>query len=169
MPTLYLTCGLPGSGKTTLAKKLELEVPALRLTGDEWMHELYPGISTLEAETGQNRSRVEGLQWEIALRALKLGCNVVVDWGLWSKEERDHCRTDARALGSQVVLCLLDVPLDELRHRLSERNANLPPSTFGIPREALLRWSQRFQRPTHEELTLYDPPHAAAGNALSQR
>ncbi len=44
MPTLYLTCGLPGSGKTSLAKIIEHEASALRLTGDDWMHKLYPGI-----------------------------------------------------------------------------------------------------------------------------
>lgn len=163
MPTLYLTCGLPGSGKTTLAKRLEREAPALRLTGDEWMHKLYPGISTPEAETGPCRSRVEGLQWAIALRALQLGCNVVVDWGVWSKKERDICRTRAREVGARVVLCLLDVPIDELWNRLSRRNADLPVGTFDIPREALLRWSDRFQRPTDDELALYDVPPSAAG------
>jgi hypothetical protein len=81
MNTLYFTCGLPGSGKTTIAKLIEQETSALRLTGDDWMHQLYPGISTPEAETGPNRGRVESLQWQIALRALTLGCNVVVDWG----------------------------------------------------------------------------------------
>jgi hypothetical protein len=81
MPTLYLTCGLPGSGKTSLAKIIEHEASALRLTGDDWMHKLYPGISTPEAETGPCRSRVESLQWQIALRAIRLQCNVVVDWG----------------------------------------------------------------------------------------
>lgn len=162
MPTLYLTCGLPGSGKTTLAKRLEREASALRLTGDEWMHKLYPGISTTEAETGPCRSRVEGLQWSIGLRALALGCNVVVDWGVWSKEERDKCRTEAREVGARVVLCLLDVPVDELWSRLSQRNAHLPDDTFDIPREALLRWSERFQRPTDDELALYDMPPGAA-------
>ncbi|MGO6704112.1 kinase, partial [Rhizobium ruizarguesonis] len=34
MPTLYLTCGLPGSGKTSLTKIIEHEASALRLTGD---------------------------------------------------------------------------------------------------------------------------------------
>lgn len=163
MPTLYLTCGLPGSGKTTLAKRIEQETSALRLTGDEWMHKLYPGIFTPEAETGPCRSRVESLQWEIAIRALKLGCNVVVDWGVWSKEERDICRTSARGVGARVVLYFLDVPIDELWCRLSQRNAKLPAGTFDIPREALVRWSDLFQRPTDDELALYDVPVDGAG------
>ena len=156
MPTLYLTCGLPGSGKTTLARRLEREVPALRLTGDEWLHDLYPGISTVEAETGPLRSRVEALQWTIALRALELGSDVVLDWGVWAREERDLCRTGARAVGARVVLCLLDPPIDELLSRLARRNAERPAGAFDIPEDALLRWSERFQRPTAEELALYD-------------
>jgi hypothetical protein len=75
------------------------------------MHKLYPGISTPEAETGPCRGRVESLQWQIALRALRLQCNVVVDWGVWSRAERDNCRDEARAAGARVVLCFLDVPL----------------------------------------------------------
>jgi len=37
MPTPHLICGLPGPGKTTLARQLERHLPALRLTPDEWM------------------------------------------------------------------------------------------------------------------------------------
>ena len=36
MATLYLICGLPCSGKSTLAKQLELELSALRLTPDQF-------------------------------------------------------------------------------------------------------------------------------------
>ena len=155
-PTLYLTCGLPGSGKTTLAKRLELEAPALRLTADDWLHDLYPGISTAEAENGPYRRRVERLQWMIAVRALELGGAVVLDWGVWGREERDLYRTGARDIGARVVLCLLDPPIDELWNRLSRRNTDRPFGAFDIPKASLVRWSHQFERPTAEELSLYD-------------
>lgn len=158
MPTLYLTCGLPGSGKTSLAKTIEHEVPALRLTGDDWMHRLYPGISAPEAELGPSRNRVEQLQWQIALQVLRLGCSVVVDWGVWSRAERDVCREEARATGARVVLCFLDVPFEELWERVAHRNSAGPADTFEISRKDLLRWSKLFEPPTDEELALYDPP-----------
>lgn len=166
MPTLYLTCGLPGSGKTSLAKIIENEASALRLTGDDWMHHLYPGISTPEAETGPCRSRVESLQWQIALRAIRLQCNVVVDWGVWSRAERDARREEARAAGAQVVLCFLDVPFEELGMRLAHRNAELPVGTFHITRADLLRWSKLFEAPNAEEMALYDLPDNPAITTL---
>jgi predicted kinase len=156
-PTLFLTCGLPGSGKSTLARRLEQEVPALRLTADEWLHELYPTITTQEAEEGTLRGRVERVQWKLTQRALQLGCDVVLDWGLWARQERDLYRTGARAVGARVVLCLLDPSVDELCERLSRRNADRPFGAFEITKEDLLRWVQLFQRPTAEELALYDP------------
>lgn len=167
MPTLYLTCGLPGSGKTSLAKMIEQEAPALRLTADDWLHALYPGISTPEAETGPCRERVESLQWQIALRAIRLECNVVVDWGVWSRAERDTFREEARAAGARVVLCVLDLPFDELWDRVSRRNAELPAGTFDISREDLLKWSKLFEPPTAEELALYDGQTHPAITALT--
>jgi predicted kinase len=154
--TLYLTCGLPGSGKTTLAKQLEQQAPALRLTGDEWLQELFPNMTTTEAETGPFRSRVERLQWLTAARVLELGCNVVVDWGVWSREERDVFRIAAQEVGARVVLCLLDPPIDELWTRVSRRNADRPFGAFEMTRADLIRWSELFQRPTADELALYD-------------
>jgi len=169
MPTLYLTCGLPGSGKTSLAKIIEHEASALRLTGDDWMHRLYPGISTPEAETGPCRSRVESLQWQIALRAIRLQCNVVVDWGVWSRVERDACRDQARGYGARVVLCFRDVAFDELWNRLSRRNVELPAGTFHVARADLLRWSKLFEVPSADEMALYDLPDSQAITTLLQQ
>ncbi|MFJ2910902.1 AAA family ATPase [Streptomyces sp. NPDC087228] len=63
---LFLTCGLPGSGRTTLARRLEREWSALRLTADEWLHELHPNLSGDELDA--MRDPVERVRWSAAVR-----------------------------------------------------------------------------------------------------
>jgi predicted kinase len=156
MATLYLTCGLPCAGKTTLAKRIEAERGALRLTADEWMVDLFgPAPESPEIMKGApsaRRTAVEAVQWKVAARALELGVDVVVDWGVWSRSERDDYRARAAALGARVVLLYLDVPRDELARRLAARNANLPAGTFPIEEKYLDLWSTWFERPAADEL-----------------
>jgi len=154
-PTLYLTCGLPGSGKTTLAKQLEQSAGAIRLTGDDWLQALFPEMTTDEAEKGPLRAKIEKLQWQMALRALELDCNVIVDWGIWSRKERDDLRNAALRVGAKVILCLLDPPLAELWERVSRRNEERPFGAFQMTEADLIRWSLLFERPTADELSQY--------------
>src|SRR5580692_9327535 len=46
-PTLFLTVGLPCTGKTTAARRIEIEQKALRLTKDEWVKALRARESTV--------------------------------------------------------------------------------------------------------------------------
>jgi len=156
MATLFLTCGLPGSGKTTRAKQIEHDRPALRLTADEWLVELFgPEPEPPEIQKGapsERRNAVEALQWALAARALALGVDVVIDWGVWSRQERDEYRARAKALGANTVVCFLDAPRDELVRRLAARNENPPPGTFRVDEQYLDLWSTWFERPTEDEL-----------------
>jgi predicted kinase len=154
-PTLYLLCGLPGSGKTTLAKRLEQDTPALRLTPDEWMTPLY-GASICEPDTLEQwnsaHDRVEKVQWQIAERALVLGVSVVLDFGVWAREERDDFRTRAAALGARSELTFLDVPLIVLKARVKARNEVPGHGAYPISEAELEQWSTLFQRPSPDEL-----------------
>ena len=111
-PTLFLTVGLPGSGKTTKARRIEVEQHALRLTKDEWMKALY-GLSNPSSASDV----IEGRLIDIALRALELGVNVVVDYGLWGRDERSALRQAAADLGAVVQLRYFDItPAEQRRH-----------------------------------------------------
>jgi predicted kinase len=147
MPTLFLLCGLPGSGKTTLARQLEREQPALRLTPDEWMGPLF-GTGHDEPK----RAIVEALQWEVAEKALALGVSVVLDWGFWSRTERDDFRSRAAALGADAEVRFLDVPRNELSRCLAVRNAAFLPGTFRVTDVEIDSYTTRFEPPTSDEL-----------------
>lgn len=146
MATLHLMVGLPCSGKTTLAKQLEHDLPALRLSPDEWMLRV-----VVDAYDEPKRAIVEAMLWEIAARVLALGSDVVLDYGFWSKQERDDFRQRAAAVGASMTIHFLDVPREELHRRLLMRNADLSPDTVPIQPSDLDTWLAMFERPTDDE------------------
>src|SRR4051795_13417753 len=129
-PTLHLTCGLPGSGKTTLARRLAVERDAQRFTKDEWVLALGGDLYDRPFN-----ARVEGQLIELAFELLAAGRSCILDFGLWSREERDALRVRARALGVRVELHFLDVALEELVRRTARRYADAPGSTAEMSAE----------------------------------
>ncbi len=151
MATLHLMVGLPCSGKTTLARTLEYERSALRLTPDEWQLRLF-GQDAEEPKHDARHSLIEALLWEVASRALVLGTNVILDFGFWAREEREDYRLRAKHLGASSEVHFLDVPGDELLRRLERRNLHVSSTAFHIPEEMMKPWIAFFQKPTPDEL-----------------
>jgi predicted kinase len=148
-PRLIIVCGLPGSGKTTRAKELEGRLRAIRFSPDEWMDAL-----SLDVYDEERRGKIEALQWKFGQELLALGLTVIIEWGTWGRSERDTLRLGARALGAAVELHYLAAPEDVLFNRIQRRRLENPP----IERDALSRWSEKFQVPTPEEMALFDKP-----------
>ena len=146
---LIIVCGLPGSGKTSHARQMERNLRAIRFCPDEWMDTL--GIGLWE---GDSRQRVEQLQWKIAQELLGMGLTVILEWGSWARAERDVLRMEARRLGAAVELHFLDAPVEVLFERVRQRNQESPPITV----EDIKKWSETFERPTPEEIALFDMP-----------
>src|SRR6476661_8779161 len=118
-PTLFLTVGLPCTGKTTAARRLEGAHRALRLTKDEWVKALYGPENPPSAQ-----DVIEGRLIDIGLRALELGTNVVIDYGLWGRDERSALRQAAADLGAVVEMHYFELAPDEQRSRLDQRQAD---------------------------------------------
>ncbi len=156
--TLLLMVGLPGAGKTTRAKQLALAHRALRLTPDEWMIPLFDGT-----QPDGKRDVLEGLLITVALQALRAGTNVVLDFGLWGRDERSALRWLARSAGASCQVVYLPVDKDVQRARIAHRQATAPHQTFPMTETDTDRWREQFQVPDAAELAGGTVPGPPAG------
>ncbi len=156
--TLLLMVGLPGSGKTTRAKHLAVTHQALRLTPDHWMIPLF-GDSMADGK----RFVLEGRLISVALQALRLGTSVVLDYGLWGRDERSALRWLARASGAACRVVYLPVDTDVQLARIARRQDTEPHQTFPMGEAEVDHWRQQFEVPDTAELDGGDIPRPPAG------
>jgi predicted kinase len=156
-PVLFVMVGLPATGKTTRAKRIEADRRALRLTPDEWMIPLFN-----ENDAGGKRNVLEGRFIWLALRALRNGNDVILDFGVWAKVERNALRALAAEVGAACELVYLEVDEEEQRRRRDGRASTDSELTFYITDNDLTDYRRRFAPPDDRELSgdELDPPPA---------
>jgi predicted kinase len=156
--TMLLMVGLPGAGKTTRAEELAAAYRALRLTPDHWMIPLF-------GESMANRKRfvLEGRLISVALQALRLGTSVVLDFGLWGRDERSALRWLARSAGAACQVIYLPVDKDVQLARIAHRQATAPHQTFPMSEADVDQWREQFQVPDAAELDGGEIPNPPAG------
>jgi predicted kinase len=157
---MYVMAGLPASGKTTRAKEIERDGNALRLTPDEWMIPLFADLAPRpfgQSLAGEKRDVLEGRLVWLALRALQLGTSVILDFGVWGKDERSALHHLALSAQARFQLVYLQVDEDEQARRVQQRNAHGPATAFAILPGELQAWRQSFQEPDEAELTACTP------------
>ena len=153
--TLFVMVGLPAAGKTFRAGQIAAEHGALRLTPDEWMIPLFGPV-----QPEGMRNVLEGRLISIALAALRIGTSVVLDFGVWARDERTALRALAQSVGARSELVYLPVDADTQRRRVQARSRTDSPVFFAMTPEDLEGWRQVFQPPDASELQAgaIDPP-----------
>lgn len=154
---LHLICGLPGTGKTTIAKEIVAKTGAIRLCPDEWIKDIW--FEKAETEGNTYRDAIEQLQWTIGKNILQSGLSIIIEWGTWGQDEREKLRDEAHELGSNVKFYYLSESKDVLKQRILSRN--LYHSTQFVISESevdelLENAINSIQIPTSEELKKYD-------------
>jgi predicted kinase len=137
MAKLAIMCGLPRSGKTTLAKRLERE-GWVRVCPDEIRLALHGQPFVKEAE-----SSVWTLAWARARALLQDDHMVLIDATNLTKKSRNSWRKLAKEFGLRLDIYLVETPFETC----VERNTG----TGVVPEDVLVRMKATYQRPTESE------------------
>jgi len=159
--TLFLMVGLPASGKTVRARELAAERRALRITADDWALSLFGQEDRQQARPDGKRWLLEGRLVALAMDALRLGLSVVLDFGLWSRDERSALRWMAASVGASCEIVYLPVDREVQWSRIQERWKHTPEQTFPMAETELGPWREQFEVPDADELAgsqLPSPP-----------
>jgi predicted kinase len=143
MATAHLIHGFLGAGKTTFARHLEQRIPAIRFSHDEWMTRLYGDDPPVEQFAEFYRRVCEQLD-EVWPRCLELGLDVVLDFGCWTRRERDALRAKIAAVGGAARLYRVTCAEEEAWRRIEKRNADLRGSLY-IARNTFEVLKSRFE------------------------
>ena len=156
-PTAHLIHGFVGAGKTTLAKSLERDLPAVRFSNDEWLARLFGADPPAETFAAADQGILEIMEalWS---RCLILGVDVVLDLGFWSRARRDAVRAKLEALGAGYRLYKCSCPEHEAWARIERRN--LLPGSLLITRPTFDGLKARFQPLEADEAWVAGPPLA---------
>jgi len=159
--TLFLMVGLPGSGKTVRARELAAERGALQLTADDWALSLLGQEDRHQTRPDGKRWLLEGRLIALAIDALRLRLNVVLDFGLWSRDERSALRWMAASVGASCEIVYLPVERSVQWSRIQHRWKHTPEETFPMAEAELDPWREQFEVPDAGELSgslLPSPP-----------
>jgi hypothetical protein len=167
-PTLAITCGLSGTGKTT-ASTARLRDPGraeagclIRLRSDVERKRLF-GLAPLAASgsqvdggiyTPEAHARTYARLLELARSLLQAGWPVIVDAAFLRRAERDEFRRLAAELGIEFSIVYLKADPGELRRRIAARRNDASEATLEVL-EAQLGW---LEEPADVELALLRSP-----------
>ena len=154
---LVITCGLPATGKSTIARSLKGR--GFEVVSSDLVRKALAGIAPTERRlegfqggiyAPDFTQRTYGALFEQARPLLLAGRSVVLDASFTRREHRRAAARLARETGAQFACLFFDVADDVIRRRLEERlrkggdPSDARPEIFGAQK-------RRFQRPTEIE------------------
>ena len=150
MSKVIMTCGLICCGKSTYARKIRAQSNAVILSIDDITLTMFPDGAGNMHEIYVMRA--EKYLLELSLQILQAGVNVILDWGLWTKEIRDRIRSFYAANNAiQTELHYLRITPEEWSKRISKRNA-AGESAYYVDEGLLEKAKSLFEEPSEDEV-----------------
>lgn len=152
--TVYLMFGLPGAGKTTVAKEICVQTGAIHLWADEQRKTKF---SNPKFDAAENQSLYEQLNDETAV-LLGQGKSVVFDTAFNHLSDRDHLRDIASKHQAETIVVWVQTPSEVARTRATQ-DAHLQDTRIlgDMSHEHFDRLKDKLEPPAkHEKVVTLD-------------
>lgn len=152
MAKVIMTCGKICCGKSTYARRLQAAGNAVILSIDEITLSLFPEGAGEMHDTYARRA--EQYLLSLALQILQTGTDVILDWGLWTRAQRDRLRAFWSEHGAENEIHYLRIGKAEWDRRIQGRNAQQTeePSAYFVDEGLLRKVEALFEEPSEDEV-----------------
>jgi predicted kinase len=135
---LYLFCGLPGTGKTTVAKELSSLTGGIILRTDE----IRKQILSDPQYTAEEKRLVYDAMYMTAGSMLRAGAVVILDATFHLRKEREAAKEIARKAGSECVVIEVKCDEETVRRIIKKRESENDESDadFGVYKKIKKEW-----------------------------
>jgi hypothetical protein len=150
-PTIWVICGLPAAGKSSIAKELSGTLNIKVLRSDRVRKELF-GLQPLDSrdqlfEEGIYSKEASALTYAklllLAQEAVESGRSIILDATYSSEYQRDGVLCLARDMDTNIIFVECVAPYQTLRKRLVEREATVTTSDARL--HHLKKFRARFE------------------------
>ena len=142
MSKVFIMCGKLCSGKSTYANKIRSTHKAVILSIDEIMLSVF----------GQ------AYQYAKSVEIAESGINVVLDWGFWTRKEREYAKEYYTSRHIDYEFYYLDVDSVEWNRRIQKRNQdvlNHESDAYYVDEGLADKFESIFEVPTEDEIDVW--------------
>ncbi len=157
MAKLICICGKIGCGKTYYANQLKEKEQAVILSTDEVTYDL---TNNKQGEDYDEFARRVNLYLrKKAVEIVNAGCTVILDWGFWTKENRNEIKKFGYDNNIFVEMHYIDIDDKTWYENIEERNSKVLAgnggSSFYVDEGLLKKVSSLFEIPEKEEIDVW--------------
>ena len=153
MAKVILICGKICCGKTTYSQKICKEDNAVLLSVDEIT------LDVLGGNLGENHDeyvkKVKLFLLKKSVEIVKSGTSVVLDWGFWTKTERENTKAFYLDNGIETEMHYLDISEEQWQRNIKKRNAEVlaeNTSAYYVDDGLIHKFNSVFMMPEKDEI-----------------
>lgn len=153
---VYLICGKICCGKTYYSKNLAKQNNAIILSCDEVTYDLFS--NNLGDKHDEMVSKIKKYLHKKAVEITSAGCDVILDWGFWTRQERKDVSTYYAENGIQYKWHYIDVADDIWEKNIQNRNQKViqgESADYYLDEGLLDKMNSLFEMPDVPEIDVW--------------